>query len=118
MSVFFSESDRQVYSCPVTGMRFDPLAVKRTIAAASRSRFNDLCADARSDDPAKREAAVGGIVAAGRAAFNLKPIDPKTGEGVLDAVVYDAVIAFTKWLKGKGEGAQGMPNSAPCSGCP
>jgi uncharacterized protein (DUF169 family) len=117
VSVFFPEAERQVYCCPVTNRKYDPLAVKRAISAASKSRFNDMCADARSEDEAKALAAQGQIVAVARAALGLKPIDPETGEGVLDADAYDALVQFTRWLRGKGGRAPETRSSSPCTGC-
>ena len=116
----FSEKERQIYRDPGTLRFYDPLALKRALLRSARGRFNEAIktygSDASTaDEKAQAEAM---IVLAGREAFGLKPIDPQTGEGVVDAVVIDAVTAFTRWLKGKDETAQSGPNSVPCTGCP
>jgi hypothetical protein len=112
----FSEKDKLVYSDPATGQFFDPLAVKRRLLLAGKGRINE--AFAAYADPEKRLVAEGVIVACGREAFGFAPIDPKTGNGVTDTKVIEAVTAFTRWLRGKGSPAQSGPNSAPCTDCP
>lgn len=114
----FSEQDRQIYTDPATGRKFDPLAVKRAITAATNGQFNVLVAAVSGGDPARAAEAQGRLIAAARLAFGLKPLDPDTGQGVLDAVAYEALIGFTRWLKGKGPRAQTRPNSAPCTDYP
>lgn len=104
----FSEQERQIYTCPFSGRKFDPLAVKRAIAKAAQGKFNELVTADDTD----------GLIAVGRVAFGFAPVDPETGVGVLDATVYDALTAFTKWLAGKGQRAQSGPDSTPCTGCP
>lgn len=114
----FTDQERLVYLCPVTGRHFDPLAVKRALVVATRNRFNQACADSASKDPVVAADAESVIVAGGRAAFGLRPIDPQTGDGTVDADVIEAVRAFTRWLRGKGPTAQNSPTSAPCTDCP
>ncbi len=116
--MFFSEADRLIYKCPVTEKALDPLALKRAITVASKNRFNAIVQEARSTDELVRATAEGQLVAVGRAAFGLAPIDPKSGAGVLDTVVLEAVTAFTRWLSKKGPTAQSGPDSAPCTACP
>lgn len=118
--MIYSEQERQVYRCPVTGRYLDPLAARRSMFAAAKGRggFNGAVADARSPDEGVRAAGEERLVAAGRAALGLPPIDPKTGEGVTDAVAMEALTAFTRWLSGKGGTARGGPSGAPCTDCP
>jgi hypothetical protein len=114
----FTEQDRQIYTDPATGRKYDPLAVKRAITAATNGQFNVLVTAVSGDDPARAADAQDRLIAAARSAFGLKPLDPDTGQGVLDAVAYEALIEFTRWLKGKGPRAQTRPNSAPCTDSP
>lgn len=117
----FTEKDRQVYTCPVTGRKYDPLQVKRDLARAARGweAYNRVVAEnANKGDQVAQPAAEGQLVGFARAAFGLKPIDPKTGDGVLDAVVLEALTAFTRWLLGKSETAGGTRPAEPCTGCP
>lgn len=116
----FPEKERLIYQDPATERFFDPLAVKRSLVLAGRGQLNAHFATyGKADaDPVAKARAEEAIVAAGRAAFGLPPIDPKTGEGVGDAKVIEAVTAFTRWLRGKDKAAQNGPNSAPCTACP
>lgn len=116
----FSEKDRLIYVCPATGGHFDPLAVKRRLLIAGKGVLNThfLAWGDKTVDPAKKAVAEEAIVAAGRAAFGLAPIDQKTGAGIGDARVIEAVTAFTRWLRGKDSPVQSGPNSAPCTDCP
>jgi hypothetical protein len=113
----FSEAERQIYHCGVTNRAYDPLAVRRVLLVETRNKFGALCADAKSADPVKAALAEQSLTAAARKAFGLPPVNAK-GEGVLDALVWDALIAFTVWLSGKGSAAQTKPDSAPCTDCP
>lgn len=112
----FTEQERTVYTCPVTGRKYDPLAVRRAIGRASGHKFNDLCADMASADPATRDAAEESLVRVARAALGL-PAVGQDGSGVLDADAYDALVAFTEYLRGKGRRARSTPDSSPCTGC-
>jgi hypothetical protein len=115
----FTERDRQIYTCPHTARKYDPLAVKRTLAVQSKRQINKWIADAQqTDDPGKADVAIGNLVAVARVAFALPAVDPKTGEGVPEATVYESFVAFTVWLRGKDEREQRTLSSAPCSGCP
>lgn len=116
--MFFSDTDRAIYECPVTQQKLDPLAVKRHLIISTNNRFNALVREMSAEDERVRVAAEGELARAGRAAFNLTPLDPRTGKGTLDAVVLEAVTAFTKWLTKKGSKAQSGPASAPCTDCP
>lgn len=116
--MFFSDADRAIYECPVTQQKLDPLAVKRHLILSTKNRFNALVRELNADDDLVRIAAEGELARAGRVAFGLVPLDPRTGKGTLDAVVLEAVTAFTKWLTKKGSKAQSGPASAPCTDCP
>lgn len=113
--MIYTEKERAVYQCPVTGRFYDPLAVKRGLAV--RGGFNAAVAESQSPDEQTRAAGEEKLVAASRKAFGFAPVDPKTGEGVTDAVALEALTAFTRWLKGKGETALGGRNDAPCTAC-
>ena len=108
----FSDAERSIYTCPVTGRKYDPLALKRAIVRASKGDFNALVRAVPDD------AAVEKLTAIARVAMGLNPIDVETGAGVLDADAYEALLAFTLWLKGKGPRAQSGPDSTPCTDCP
>jgi hypothetical protein len=114
--VIYSEEERRIYTCPATGGQFDPLALRRVFRI--RSEYNKALTDMGSEDDAVAASAEGTVVSIGRQAFGLRPVNPNDGTGVTDAIVLEAVSAFTRWLKGKGQTAQSGPNSAPCSGCP
>ena len=116
----FSEKERAVYTCPATSNCYDPLAVRRRLLIAGQNRLNEhfLVYGDKNAEASKKALAEEAIVRAGRAAFDLKPIDPKTGEGIGDAKVIEAVTAFARWLRGKDSPVQSGPNSAPCTDCP
>lgn len=116
----FTEKDRLIYQCPVFHTYHDPLTVKRALAIAGKGAFNRSAVvyGIKSAEEAERAVAEGVLVACGRAAFGLKPIDPVSGSGVSDAQVIDAVGHFTGWLSGKDEPAQTLRTSAPCTDCP
>lgn len=116
--MIFSEQDRQVYTCAATGRKYDPLAVKRGLVGASAGRFNEALAEYRDADPVKKAAGEEKLVRYARAALSLKPIDPVSGEGWLDAQALEALTMFTRWLSGKGERARGGQSDAPCAACP
>jgi len=105
----FTPEERAVYRCPVTNRAYDPLAVKRALDAATAGRFNALCGE-------KTDAARASLTDAARKAFGLKAIDPQTGDGVLDATVWDALCRFTGYLRGKGNRAKPTPQASPCTG--
>lgn len=105
----FTPEERQVYRCPYTNRAYDPLAVKTALGAATGGRFSALCGE-------KTDAARSALVAATRKAMALPPIDPESGKGVLDAVVWQALCAFTAYLRGKGPRAKPMPQASPCTG--
>lgn len=111
--MFFSEKDKQIYTCAVTGRLHDPLAVKRVLTAECRGQFNALIGKSSAGD----EQAQGTLIAATRKALGLAPL-AQDGTGVLDAIVYEALIAFTRWLRGKEPRVQTPPNSAPSTGSP
>lgn len=67
---------------------YDPLVVRRKLIKSGY----DAAVKARDFEK---------IVACGREAFGLEPIQPD-GKGVLEATVYDCVVAFTHYLAGKG----------------
>ena len=95
----FTPEERAVYKCPHTQRAYDPLAVKRVLTAGSYS------------PSMPRDA----LIALARKALGLPAIDPATGEGVLEATVWDSLCAFTVYLRGKGPRAKPMPQASPCS---
>jgi hypothetical protein len=105
-----------IYQCPATQRYYDPLVVRRALRAADPAILAYRAAVTEQDEAA-REAAEEKIVAVARRAFAVPPVDPKTGDGTPDAIVMRAVVAFTRWLSGKGGTAQSGPSSAPCTDC-
>jgi hypothetical protein len=116
----FTDEERRVYKCPLTDRYHDPLAARRAMLARAggAAKFNEAIKDSRSADPDVRDRGEAALVAAGRAALGLEPVDPRTGAGVPEAVVLEALTAFTRWLAGKGETVPAGPSGAPCTGCP
>jgi hypothetical protein len=104
-----------IYQCPATENFYDPAAVKRALLM---NRFNEGAEQMNMLDPLKVAAGEALVVAAARKAFSLLPVDPKTGQGVPDATVLEAVRKFTAWLRGKGQAAVAGSSGAPCTGCP
>lgn len=111
-------SEKDIYQCPVSGRFHDPLAVKRAVVLASKGRFNDAVAAWKGEDQVDRANAEAVLVTAARAGLGLPPVDPKTGQGVTDAQAIEALTAFTKWCRGKGQRAASTHDSRPCTGCP
>lgn len=111
-------TDARIYQCPVTQQFYDPLAVRRALTLASRpAGFNAALQDSRSADEAKQADGEARVIAATRAALGLPAIDAKTGKGVPDQVVLDAITAFTRWLAGKGPRPADGSIGAPCTDC-
>jgi hypothetical protein len=113
----FSEQERQIYTCPITGRAYDPLSVRRAIITASKNQFNSIVGRVRSKDKLESETAIGEVIAIGRKALTLEPVSTK-GDGILDSQVYDAITAFTVYLTKKGLRERKRPTSAPCTDCP
>ena len=110
--MLFSEQERQIYRCPHTNRDYDPLAVRRGLTIHSKGAFGRLCEEARSPDPVKQAVAQGALIDTARKSFDWKPLD------VLDAVVWEALIAFTVYLRGKEKRAQTPPDSVPSTDSP
>lgn len=106
----FTSEERQVYKCPHTQRCYDPLAVKRALNIASGGKFGTLCAE-------KSDTANAALIKAARTAFGLPPISAD-GTGVLDAVVWDTLCAFTAYLRGKGTRVPCTPGASPSSDGP
>lgn len=108
--------DPYIYHCPVSGACLDPLAVRRALRLSAEdygAEFNALLDAARADD-AKAEAAVVALV---RSAFKLPPLHA-SGAGFTDASALDALHAFLRWQKGKGQTAQRSRGAAPSTDAP
>ena len=108
----FSEQERQIYHCPHTNRDYDPLAVRRALTIQTQNTFGRLCTEAADPDPVKQALAQEALIAAARKAFGWPPLQ------VLDATVWDALIAFTEWLKGKGKRATILPETLPSTAGP
>lgn len=109
----FSEAERRIYRCPHTNRDYDPLAVKRQLTIHTAGKFGAYCRDSAGEDPVLAARAQEALTQAARKAFGLKP-SPEP----LDAVVWDTLIDFTRWLSGKGPRAQTTPNSVPSTASP
>lgn len=112
----FAPEERLIYTCPATGFKYDPLALRR--AFLIERAYNDAVTKLEDQDPAVAAYAEEVIVAIGRRIFKLPPIDKVTGEGTTDSIVLAAVTAITGWLKGKELTARSSGPSAPCTDCP
>lgn len=112
----FKPEDRLIYTCPVTGFKYDPLALRR--AFLIERAYNDAVGNLEALDPAVAATAEETVIAIGRRIFKLPPIDRVTGNGATDSMVMAAVTAVTGWLKGKDSTAQNSGPSAPCTDCP
>ena len=106
----WSEEEKQVYECPHG--HYDPLALKRGLVIHSTGRFNALLHEIRSSDEVVAAKAMEQLIDVGRKTFNLKALD------VLDHEVYDAITAFTQYLRKKGPRAQSTQKPVPCINCP
>jgi len=108
--------DPYIYLCPVTNRYYDPLRLRRELRLSAEdygAEFNELLDRARLDD-AKAEAALYSIC---RAAFALPPVHP-SGAGFTDATVADALEAFLRWQRGKGQRERHSPDAAPSTALP
>ena len=114
----WTEAEKAIYTCPITQRKYDPLAVRRALVLASKNTFNAVVSRVRSQDAIEHETAMGELIAIGRKALDLPAVDVNTGAGWLDSQVYDAILAFTGFLRKKGLRAQSTPSTAPCTDCP
>lgn len=110
--MLFSEKERAIYTCPFTNRDYDPLAVRRELILATKNAFGRLCDEARSTDPLVQAAAEKALIDAARKAFGLEPLK------VLDATVWETLVAFTKYLSGKEPRASRSPGASPSSAGP
>lgn len=101
--------DKEFYTCPVTGQKYDPLAVRRVFTLSKH--YNEAARLMRSKDPVEAASGEEEVVAVGRAAFGL---DPAVWT---QSAVVRAVAAFTGWLAGKVERPQSSPAPAPSTDC-
>ncbi len=109
----YTEKEKQIYTPPLPdGAARDPLAVRRTLYAATGGRLNDLLADADAAAAVTAETtgditrgpenfvvaaqAEESLARAARKAFGL----PGFPDGPPDGVVLEAMHHFLDWLEG------------------
>lgn len=118
--MFFTDREREIYDCPRTGKRYDPLRVLHTLTAATGGelhtliaarngppdietpdgpmRGGDVSAGAKSREASDRAAAELALADAARTAFGIAPFEKSE---VGDATVLDDLFVFLRWLRGK-----------------
>lgn len=111
----FTNHEREIYQCPFTGNKYDPLALRRGLLLARG--YNDAARGMSDSDPVAAAQAEEQVLAIGRKVFALPPVDA-AGQGITDQQVLDALAAFAEYLRGKARRAQSSGLSAPCTDCP
>jgi hypothetical protein len=110
--MLFTEEERKIYHCPFTDRDYDPLTVRRALTVETKNAFGRLCDEARDSDPVKAALAQQALTTAARKAFGWEPLK------VMDVTVWEALIAFTVYLRGKGTRAASTPETSPSSDGP
>lgn len=120
----FRAEDRMVFAYPdyKTGkpVYADPLDIRRKLIYATKGKFDDFLAQ---QDPEKtpekeeweRAAAEEALIKAAIFAFDFKPIDPQTGEGVTQAHMRDVLQLYLQWVDQKKTTTEASPTTPPSS---
>lgn len=115
--MLFADNEKLIFSYDLGGEKryADPLEVRRKLIRATAGEINDIIRDSQpqpqaEDDgetpsgstPVESVAALDArekLVGAARIAFDLPPLDPKTGEGVPESEVHRVLNECLFWLK-------------------
>lgn len=112
----FSDDDRKIFefSDGTKTIKADPLVIRRKLLVASAGEFWDLLAQGhRPADAGKealeivmaREDAQEKVVLCVRAAFDLPPVDPGTGQGCTEAMCWAVLGRYLDLLEGNAPAA-------------
>jgi hypothetical protein len=111
----YTEQERRIFGPYFNGTEVvyaDPIRLKRRLDHALEGetpkwieRYNDP-AHPQHYDAQER------VLAAAVWAMELRPFNPQTGEGVLEAEVEQALYGFLEYLEGKGPRAESTPTSS------
>jgi len=117
----FSEEDRRIYAYHngTSEVRADPLVIRRRLIQNANGKLDQLVREARgegasleviderlprpelSDAILLQEEAQERLVAVIRRAFELPPLDPATGQGCTEAMVWKVWGSFNEFLEGE-----------------
>lgn len=113
--MLFADNEKLIFSYDLGGEKryADPLEVRRKLIRATAGEINDIIRDSQPqvvDDgetpsgatPVESMAALDArekLVGAARVAFDLPPLDQKTGEGVPESEVHRVLNECLFWLK-------------------
>lgn len=112
--MLFADNEKLIFGYDLgTEKRYaDPLEIRRKLIRSTGGEFNEVMKDAwrpapdeesrqAMEDPTKLEAQEK-IVASARDAFDLPPVDPKTGGGVPESEVNRVLFEFLRWVEKNG----------------
>lgn len=111
-------SEAFVFEYEVRGQKryADPDGTHRAITRELGGKVAETYADAKSEDDGTAFPAIERLLAAGRVAFGLHPIDPTTGQGYAEREVFDVLDQFGKWVQAEKKTPDARPTSAPPTG--
>jgi len=98
----------------------DPLDLRRKLVYTTKGKFDQFLDD---QDPEKtpdkqeweRAASEEAIIKAAIFAFDFKPIDPQTGEGVTQAYMLDVLRLYLQHVEKKNQNIEESPTTPPSS---
>ena len=93
----------------------DPLAVDRKLKRALGGDVNRFLERYNSEADVERMDATESLVKAAIDAFEMKPLDRTTGEGVTESEAIGVLFDYCDWLEKKNLTGSTSPTSPPCS---
>lgn len=108
--MLFADNEKLVFCYEIGGEKryADPLEIRRRLIRATSGEINDILKDAGrrvdpdSGNPIENVATLAAQekrTEAGREAFDLPPLNPKTGDGVPESEVVRILGEFLRWLE-------------------
>lgn len=106
-----------IYQCPVTHDRLDPLRVLRQLRLLSGDQINAWIVAQRGEDELKSLEAEERIIPVVRTVFHMPTAEDEPG-GYTDRQCLEALNGFLEYLRGKEQRGQHSQPRSPCSVCP
>lgn len=113
-----TDTNKLIFTLPDGSKSYDPMAVRRKLLLASGNRLNEWIAlYQEATDEMDRLRAEDNLIAAARAAFDLKPLTEPGGAA--DASVLEYLSALLEWLSPPSKQSSALtPTGTPCTDCP